>query len=97
MVLALLFALPITTIAAAEAAPVTVGDWMRTIFASPDREVDGSQKGLAATPPPAPQPALQTSSEPTPPKEPVARAQLPRLWFSGGRQNGRKRRARRLR
>jgi hypothetical protein len=95
--LSLILALPITATARGEAAPVTLGDWMRNIHVSSDREIDLTQDGLAAAAPPAPMPAVQTSSEPAAPKEPVTRNQVPRLWFSGKPQTLRKRRRRRLR
>ena len=97
MVLTLILALPKTATAPGEAAPVTWGEWKRIVYNTPDREVDATQTGPATAPPPAPPPALQTSSEPSPPKEPVARAQIPRLWFSGKSQTGRSRRRRRRR
>src|SRR5687767_1537199 len=80
MVAAFLGALPAASIAGA-AEPVTLADWMRTIFVTPDREVDSTQQGLAAAPPPAPPVALQTSSEPTPPKDTVVRNRMPESWL----------------
>jgi hypothetical protein len=92
---AFFLALPMTVISAAEAEPVTVGDWMRTIFATPGRKIDTGQKGIAVASPPAPPPTVQTSSEPAPPKEPVARTQVPRFFLP--RETDRKQRWRRLR
>jgi hypothetical protein len=97
MLLSLILALPVTATARGEAAPVTLGEWKRIVYNTPDREIDATQKGVAAAPPPAPQPALQTSSESSPPKEPVVRTQIPRMWFSGKPQRGRGRRRRRAR
>ena len=78
--LVLVLTLPLTAISGA-AEPVTLGDWMRIIHVTPDREIDASQDGLAAVSTPPPAPVLQTSSEPAP-KEPVVRTTVPRLWFS---------------
>ena len=94
MMIALLWALPITATARGEAVPMTVGEWKRIIYVAPERKVDPSQKGVAVTAPPVPPPVVQASSEPAPPKEPVVRAQIPRLWFAGGRQTVRRRRRR---
>jgi hypothetical protein len=82
LLLAIIFfvALPITVTTAAEAQPVTLGDWMRAIFLAPDRKFDPSQKGMALPPRPVAEPLVQTSSEPAPPKEPVAQTQVPRFW-----------------
>jgi hypothetical protein len=95
MVLALLFALPITATARGEAAPMTRGELMRILHVAPFRKFDPTQAGVAASPPPVLPPALQSSSEPAPPKEPVTRPQVPRLWFGGQRLRVRKRRRRR--
>ncbi|HEY0710400.1 MAG TPA: hypothetical protein VGG33_26575 [Polyangia bacterium] len=77
--LALFVTLPITALAHASE-PVTVGDWMRQIFVTPDREIDPSQKGLAAAVPVTPPPAIDTSSQPIP-KEPQARPQVSRFFL----------------
>ena len=61
-----------------------MGEWMRILFVTPDRELDPTQRGMAIAPPPMPAPQIQTSSEPSPSQEPVNRAQSPRLWFRGG-------------
>jgi hypothetical protein len=91
----LLAALPITAVAKA-AEPVTLGEWMRIVFVTPDREIDSSQPGLAGTPPPTPPPVLQTSSEQTPPKpSSVVRDRLPDGWLRRDRARSRRRRVRR--
>jgi hypothetical protein len=93
---AFLLALPTMATASAEAQPVTLGDWMRTIFVTPDCKVDTAQKGVAAAPPPVPVPALQSSSAPAAPKEPVAQNQVARFWLQPeGRTKRRRRRSRR--
>jgi hypothetical protein len=76
---ALLSSLP-TTVLAGASQPVTVGDWMRQIFVTPDREIDASQKGLAAAVPIAPPPIVDTSSQPIP-KEPQVRPFVPRFYL----------------
>jgi hypothetical protein len=97
MVATLMLALPTITTAGLDAQPLTMGEWMRILFVTPDRELDASQKGVAIAPPPLPAPQVQTSSDPAPPKEPVNRAaQSPRLWFrGGGLRTGRRRRRQR--
>jgi hypothetical protein len=70
-----LLALPIAATAGA-AEPVTIGEWMRAIFVTPDREIDTSQEGVAAAPAPLPAPTAQASTQPTPPRAPVARADV---------------------
>jgi hypothetical protein len=92
MAFALVLALPVTATAGGEAQPVTLGEWMRTIFVTPDREIDTSQKGVASAPPPLPTPVVQASSEPAPAKQPVARPQVPRLWLNRQRDNASKKR-----
>jgi hypothetical protein len=93
LALALLLALPATTTARALAEPVTIGDWMRVLFVTPDRKLDASHDGLAWTPPPPPAPQVQTSSEPAAPAEPAARTEIPRLWLRrDSRRTGRRRR-----
>ena len=83
-------ALPATALSSA-AEPVTLADWMRTIFVTPDREVDTSQPGLAAAPPPPPPvTAAQTQSEQTPPKDSVVRNRFPESWLRD-RSRGRRR------
>jgi hypothetical protein len=74
----MVIALPIGATAGA-AEPVTIGDWMRTIFVTADRDIDTSQAGVAAAPPPLPAPAAQASTQPAPPKAPVVRAEVARL------------------
>jgi hypothetical protein len=91
---ALLLALPVTATARGESQPVTLGEWMRIIFVTPDREIDSSQKGTAIAPPPLPTQAVQTSSEPAPTREPIARAQIPRLWLTRKQEQARKHRRR---
>ena len=94
MVATLMLALPTITTAGLDAQPLTMGEWMRMLFVTPDRQLDPAQKAAIA-PPPLPIPQIQTSSEPSPSQEPVNRAQSPRLWFtSGGRRTGRRRRRR---
>jgi hypothetical protein len=95
MALALVLALPVTATARGEAQPVTLGQWMRIIFVTPDREIDPSQKAVAVAPATPPPPVVQTSSEPAPAKEPVVRATPPRLWFPWQRDPPRRRRRRR--
>jgi hypothetical protein len=93
MAVALLLALPTITTTGAAAQPVTFADWMRAVFVTPDRKIDPSHKGTAVAPPPLPPAAVQASSEPAPPKEPIQRVQVPRLWFRGdGRRSRRRRR-----
>jgi hypothetical protein len=88
---AFLGALPVAALAHAHE-PVTLGEWMRTVFVTPDREVDRGQKALAAAPPVPPPVALQTSSEQqTPPKQPAVRDRLPDVWVRRDRVRGRRR------
>ena len=89
-------ALPAAAIAGA-AEPLTLADWMRTIFVTPDREVDTSQAGVAVTPPPPPPVALQTSSqqippEKAPPKNNRLQNQMPDAWLRGQARGRRRRR-----
>ncbi len=95
MVIALLLALPISATARGEAVPMTRGELMRIIHVAPFRKVDATQAGVAAAGAPVMPPVVQTSSEPAPPREPVNRTDVPRLWFRGeGRRVGRRRRRR---
>jgi hypothetical protein len=77
-------ALPVAALTNA-AEPVTLADWLRTIYVTPDREIDRSDPAVVAPPPAPPPPALQTSSEQTPPKQPIVRDRLPDGWV---RRNG---------
>jgi hypothetical protein len=89
---AFIAALPVAALAHAHE-PVTLGEWMRTIFVTPDREMDRGQKALAATATPPPPVALQSSSEQqTPPKQQVVRDRLPDAWVRRDRVRGRRRR-----
>ena len=87
--------LPATAIANA-AEPITLADWLRTIFVTPDREVDASQQGVAVSPPPPPPVVVQTSSERIPPEQPVVRNRVPDGWLRDDRQRDAKRRRPRL-
>jgi hypothetical protein len=86
-----LAATPVTALVHA-AEPVTLGDWMRTIFVSPDREIDRSPEALTVALPAPPPVALQTSSEQTPPKQPMVRDRLPEVWVRAGSRRSRRRR-----
>jgi hypothetical protein len=74
--------------------PVTLADWLRQIFVTPDRKVDRFQPALAAASPPPPPVVLQTSSEKTPPSQAVNRSALPEAWMRQSARRSRKRRAR---
>ncbi len=87
----LLASLPATAIANA-AEPITLADWLRTIFVTPDRELDASQQGVAVSPPPPPSVVVQTSSERIPPEQPVVRNRVPDGWLRDDRQRDAKRR-----
>src|SRR5688500_11191353 len=78
-------ALPATALSGA-AEPVTLADWMRTVFVTPDREIDTSQPAVAVAPPPPPPVVLQTTSEQippdkAPPKRSGLRNQMPDTWL----------------
>jgi hypothetical protein len=77
--IALFVATPMMAVASAASEPVSLGDWMNAIFGA-HRPIDPAQKGIGGTPPPAPIPQVQTSSEPAPP-QPLASAPVPRLWI----------------
>jgi hypothetical protein len=77
---AFLAALPTTAVANA-AAPITLADWMRTIFVTPDREVDQNKPAIPVPTPTPPTPAPQTSSEQVPPQNTAVRTQLPEAWL----------------
>jgi hypothetical protein len=94
LAVALFLASPIAAVESAAAQPVTLGDWLRMTFVTMGCKTDPSEKGLGVAPPPAPPPALQTSSEPAPPKDPATTVQVPRFWFRR-EANGKRRRARR--
>jgi hypothetical protein len=75
------------------AEPVTLGDWLRQIFVTVDREIDRTAMGVAASSPPPPPAVLQTSSEQTPPRQSVDRSRLPDGWVrQSSRRTGRRRR-----
>jgi hypothetical protein len=84
---------PMMAVASAAAHPVSLGDWMRTIFASASRKIDPAQKGVGVAPPPIPAQQLQPSSEPAAPKQPATSMEGPRFWVD--RESVRKRRSRR--
>jgi len=77
-----LLAIPMTSTAAARAAPMSAGDVMRTLYLAPDRKIDASQKGVAVAAPPPPPAEVQTASQPAPPTRPVADSPGPRVWLS---------------
>ncbi len=77
------------------AEPVTLADWLRLIYVTPDREVDRTAPGLAAATAPAPPVVLQTSSEQTPPKPTADRNRLPDTWIRHPSRRSRRRRRRR--
>jgi hypothetical protein len=95
---AVAFATLITFLAAMPAAalahaaePISFGDWMRTIFVTPDRKIDQSKPALAAGPLiPVIQITLQTSSEQVPADHPVVRDRLPDVWIRRDRWRPRK-------
>jgi hypothetical protein len=73
-------ALPVAALANA-AEPVTLAEWLRTIYVTPDREIDRSDPATVVAPPAPPPPAVQTSSEQVPPRQPIARDRVPEGWF----------------
>lgn len=77
---AFLAALPATAVTN-QAEPITLADWMRTIFLSPDREVDQHKPAIPVPTPAPPPPAPQTSSEQVPPQHTAVRTQLPEAWL----------------
>ena len=83
-------ALPVAALANA-VEPVTLADWLRTIYVTPDREIDRADPAMVASPPAPPPPALQTSSEQTPPKQPIVRDRLPEGWFRRNARHARRR------
>jgi hypothetical protein len=90
--LALFLASPFLAVASAAAEPISLGEWMSAIFATADRKVDPSQQGIGGTAPPPPAPVVQSSGEPAPPQQPLASAEVVRLWV---RRDGSRRRRRR--
>lgn len=85
-----LAALPVAALAHA-AEPVTLAEWLRTIYVTPDRELDRSDPATVVAPPSPPPPALQTSSEQIPPKQPVLRNRVPDGWLRRNPWSPRKR------
>jgi hypothetical protein len=78
--LALFLAAPLMSVASAAAQPISLGEWMSAIFATVDRKIDPSEKGIAFAPPPVPTQQVQASSEPAPAR-PQATPPVPRLWI----------------
>jgi hypothetical protein len=83
-------ALPVAAVANA-AEPVTLADWLRTIYVTPDREIDRADPAVVVPPPAPPPPVLQTSSEQTPPKQPIVRDRVPEGWLRRNPWDPRKR------
>ena len=73
-------ALPAGALAHA-AEPVTLADWLRAIFVTPDRKIDRTAPAVAVATPPPPPLVLQTSSQQVPPKAPVIRDRIPEAWL----------------
>lgn len=78
--LAFFAALPASALAHA-AEPLTLGEWKRMLFVTPDRKIDRSNPAVATAPPVPPPVVLQTSSEQIPPQQPVVRDRIPDAWL----------------